>query len=100
STAAIAAQEIFPRLGHGPIPKSVLSRVQELRVGDVRTLHRLQRTAGRALLGSGSGNPVLSWLVPRVLQLVARSGLFPVVQRRLFFGAPLPPLDPAFSFRA
>ena len=100
STAAIAAQEIFPHLGHGPIPSGVLSRVQELRVGDVRTLHSLQRTSGRALLGSGSGNPVLRWLMPRVLPLVARSGLFPVVQRRLFFGAPLPPLDPAFSFRA
>jgi len=99
STAAVAAQEIFPRLGQRPIPRSVLGRVQELRVDDVRTLHRLQRTAGRALLGSGEGNPVLKWLMPRVLPLVARSGLFPVVQRRLFFGAPLPPLDPAFSFR-
>ena len=99
STAAVAAQEIFPRLGKGPIPRSALSRVQDLRVGDVRTLHRLQRTAGQTLLGTGSGNPVLQWLVPRVLPLVARSGLFPIVQRRLFFGAPLPPLDPAFSFR-
>jgi len=25
--------------------------------------------------------------------------LVPLVQRRLFFGAPLPPIDPAFSFR-
>jgi 2-polyprenyl-6-methoxyphenol hydroxylase-like FAD-dependent oxidoreductase len=99
STAAVAAQVIFPRLGKGPIPRDILSRVQELRVEDVRTLHRLQRTAGQALLGSGSGNPVLRWVVPRVLPLVARSGLFPIVQRRLFFGAPLPPLDPAFSFR-
>ena len=100
STAAVAAQEIFPHLGHGPIPRSVLARVQELRVGDVKTLHGLQRAAGRALLGSGSRNPVLKWLMPRALSLAARSGLFPVVQRRLFFGAPLPPLDPAFSFRA
>ena len=99
STAAIAAQEIYPRLGHGPISKSALTRVQELRVGDVRTLHRLQRAAGRTLLGSGSGNPVLRRLVPLVLPLAARSGLFPLLQRRLFFGAPLPPLDPAFSFR-
>jgi hypothetical protein len=27
------------------------------------------------------------------------SPLMPRVQRRIFFGAPLPPLDPAFSFR-
>jgi hypothetical protein len=28
-----------------------------------------------------------------------RSPLLSRVQRRLFFGAPLPPLDPAFTFR-
>ncbi len=100
ATAAVAAQEIYPRLGRGSIPRSALVRVQELREQDVRTLHELQRRAGRALLGSGSGNPVLRWLVQRALPLAVRSGLFPRLQRRLFFGAPLPPLDPAFSFRA
>jgi 2-polyprenyl-6-methoxyphenol hydroxylase-like FAD-dependent oxidoreductase len=100
STAAVAAQEIYPRLGHGPIPRSALSRVQELREADVRTLHRLQRGAGRLLLGSGNRKSALRWVVPRMLPLIARSGLFPRLQRRLFFGAPLPPLDPAFGFRA
>ena len=100
ATAAVAAQEIYPRLGRGPIPRSALTRVQELREQDVRTLHELQRRAGRALLGSGSRNPLLRWLVQRALPLAVRSGLFPRLQRRLFFGAPLPPLDPAFSFRA
>jgi 2-polyprenyl-6-methoxyphenol hydroxylase-like FAD-dependent oxidoreductase len=99
ATAAVAAQEIFPRLSQGPIPRSVLDRVQELRVGDVRTLHALQRQAGRTLLGSGSRNPAVRWLIQRALPLAIRSGLFPRLQRRLFFGAPLPPLDPAFSFR-
>jgi len=100
ATAAVAAQEIYPRLGKGPIPRSALTRVQELREQDVRTLHELQRRAGRALLGSGSGNPLLRWLVQRALPLAVRSGLFLRLQRRLFFGAPLPLLDPAFSFRA
>ncbi len=99
STAAIAAQEIFPRLGKGPILRGALAKVQELREADVRTMHRLQRAAGRTLLGSGTGNPVLKWVVPRMLPLAVRSGLFPRLQRRLFFGVPLPPLDPAFSFR-
>jgi 2-polyprenyl-6-methoxyphenol hydroxylase-like FAD-dependent oxidoreductase len=99
ATAAVAAQEIYPRLGQGPIPGSVLTRVQALREPDVRTLHQLQRRAGRALLGSGSRNPMVRWLVRRTLPLAVRSGLFPRLQRRLFFGAPLPPLDPAFSFR-
>jgi 2-polyprenyl-6-methoxyphenol hydroxylase-like FAD-dependent oxidoreductase len=99
ATAAVAAQEIYPRLGRGPIPRSALARVQELREQDVRTLHQLQRRAGRALLGSGSRNPVLRWIARTALPLVVRSGLFPRLQRRLFFGVPLPPLDPAFSFR-
>jgi 2-polyprenyl-6-methoxyphenol hydroxylase-like FAD-dependent oxidoreductase len=100
ATAAVAAQEIHPRLGRGPIPGSALARVREIREPDVRTLHSLQRTAGRVLLGTGSGNPVIRRLVPLALPLAIRSGLFPALQRRLFFGAPLPPLDPAFSFRA
>ena len=99
STAAVAAQEIFPRLGTGPIQKSALSRVQALREVDVRTMHRLQRTAGSALLGTGSGNPMIRWATPRLMALGIKVGLFPILQRRLFFGVPLPPLDPAFSFR-
>jgi 2-polyprenyl-6-methoxyphenol hydroxylase-like FAD-dependent oxidoreductase len=100
ATAAVAAQEIYPNVGRGPVPRSSLSRVQQLREADVRTLHRLQRAAGRTLLGTASPNPVIRWLLPRALPLLVRSGLFPLVQRRLFFGAPLPPLDPAFGFRS
>ena len=98
STAAVAAQEIYPRLGAGPIPKTALARVQALRDKDVRTLHKLQRTAGTTLLGTGSGNPVVRWVVPRLMALAVKVGLFPILQRRLFFGVPLPPLDPAFRF--
>ena len=73
--------------------------VQRLREDDVRTLHRLQLGAQRLLLGNTSANPLVRWLVPRVLPLFLRSPLLPRMQRRIFFGAPLPPLDPAFSFR-
>ncbi len=99
ATAAVAAQTIYPLLGRGPIPREALRAVQRLREGDVRTLHRLQLGAQRVLLGQGSSNPIVKWLVPRVLPLFLKSPLLPRVQRRLFFGAPLPPLDPAFSFR-
>jgi 2-polyprenyl-6-methoxyphenol hydroxylase-like FAD-dependent oxidoreductase len=99
ATAAVAAQEIYPQLGRGPIPRSALARVQAVREQDVRTLHQLQRGAGRALLGSGSRSRVRRWLVQQALPLAVRVGIFPRLQRRLFFGAPLPPLDPAFSFR-
>jgi 2-polyprenyl-6-methoxyphenol hydroxylase-like FAD-dependent oxidoreductase len=98
ATAAVAAQVLYPRLGHGPIPREALREVQRLREDDVRTLHRLQLGAQRVLLGQSSRNPLLRWLRPRLLRLALNSPLLPRVQRRLFFGAPLPPLDPAFSF--
>src|SRR5207249_10865973 len=75
ATAAVAAQEIYPRLGHGPIPRSALARVQEQRDADVRTMHRLQRLAGRGLLGTASRNPVIRWLLPKALPMAARLGL-------------------------
>jgi 2-polyprenyl-6-methoxyphenol hydroxylase-like FAD-dependent oxidoreductase len=99
ATAAVAAQEIYPLLGHGPIAHTDLAMIQQLREGDVRTLHRFQLGAQRVLVSPTGSHPVLSWLLPKVLPLLLHSPLVPRVQRRLFFGAPLPPLDPAFSFR-
>jgi 2-polyprenyl-6-methoxyphenol hydroxylase-like FAD-dependent oxidoreductase len=99
ATAAVAAQELYPRLGRGPISRADLQVVQRLREADVRTLHRLQLQAQRLMLGRFDSNPVSKWMVPKVLPLLLRSPLMPRIQRRIFFGAPLPPLDPAFSFR-
>jgi len=99
ATAAVAAQMLYPHFGHGPIGREVLHEVQRLRESDVRTLHRLQLGAQGVLLGQGSRNPATRWLVRTALPLVLRSPVLPLVQRRLFFGAPLPPIDPAFSFR-
>jgi hypothetical protein len=62
-------------------------------------LHRLQLRAQVALLGQDGSNRLVRWLVPKVLPVVLRSPFMPRLQRRLFFGAPLCPLDPAFSFR-
>ena len=99
ATAAVAAQELYPRLGRGPISREALREVQRLREADVRALHRLQLRAQQVLLSQDSGNRVVKWLVPKLLPLLLHSPLLPKVQRRIFFGAPLPPLDPAFSFR-
>jgi 2-polyprenyl-6-methoxyphenol hydroxylase-like FAD-dependent oxidoreductase len=100
ATAAVAAQVLYPQLGRGPIPGAALAEVPRQREGDVRTLHRLQLGAQRVLLSQRSGRPLVRWLLPRLLPLFLRSRLLPLVQRRIFFGAPLPPLDPAFSFRS
>jgi len=100
ATAAVAAQELYPLLGAGPIDHEDLAAIQQLREGDIRTLHRFQLGAQRVLLSQAVGNPLLSWLLPKMLPLLLHSPLLPRVQRRLFFGAPLPPLDPTFSFRS
>ena len=99
ANAAIAAQVLYPHFGHGPIGRDVLREVQRLREADVRTLHRLQLRAQGVLLGEGSRNPIVKRLARTAIPLLLRSPLMPLVQRRLFFGAPLPPIDPAFSFR-
>ena len=99
ATAAVAAQEIYPRLGRGPIAYADLARVQHIREDDVRALHKLQLRAQLAILGQGSANRFVRWFVPKAIPVFLNSPLMPRIQRRLFFGAPLPPLDPAFSFQ-
>jgi 2-polyprenyl-6-methoxyphenol hydroxylase-like FAD-dependent oxidoreductase len=99
ATAAVAAQVIYPHFGRGPIERETLREVQRLREGDVRTLHRLQLGAQGVLLGQGSRYPIVRRLTQTAIPLILRSPLVPLLQRRLFFGAPLPPIDPAFRFR-
>ncbi len=99
ATAAVAAHVIFPRLGQGPIPRSVLAEIQRLRDDDVRTLHRVQRGVA-TVIAPGGGTPFTRRLRAVLLPLIVRSPLLSVIQRRVFFTVPLPPLDPAFSFRS
>jgi len=99
ATAAVAAQELYPRLGRGPIAHAHLQAVQRQREEDVRTLHRLQRQAQGVLLPEQTLGSIARRIVPKLLPFIFRSPLVPRMQRRIFFGVPLPPLDPAFSFR-
>ncbi len=100
ATAAVAAQVLYPCLGRGPIRRAELQEVQRLRVDDVRTLHRLQLRAQQVMLGAASTRSLAGRIVPKIFPLLLRSPLLPRIQRRIFFGVPLPPLDPAFSFRS
>jgi hypothetical protein len=56
----VYVQELYPLLGHGPAAHDDLRTIQQLREGDVRTLHRLQLGAQRVLLAQPGGNPVLN----------------------------------------
>jgi 2-polyprenyl-6-methoxyphenol hydroxylase-like FAD-dependent oxidoreductase len=99
ATAAIAAQVLYPQFGRGPIARDVLQEVQRLRGDDVRTLHRFQLGAQGVLFGQGNHYPLVERVVQSAIPLILRSPMMPRLQRRLFLGAPLPPLDRAFSFR-
>ena len=99
ATAAVAAQTIYPHLGRSPIPRGDLAPVQVVREPDVRALHRLQLGAQSLLLAQARRSGLARWVLPWLLPMALRSPLVPRLQRRIFFGAPLPPLDPAFSFR-
>ena len=98
ATAAVAAQELYPLLGHGPISRANLQVIQRVREADVRTLHRLQLQAQQVLVPRQGRRAIVKWVMPKLLPMILRSPLLSRVQRRLFFGVPLPPLDPAFSF--
>jgi len=98
ATAAVAAQELYPLLGRGPISRANLQVIQRLREADVRTLHRLQLQAQQVLVPRQGRRAIVKWVMPKLLPMILRSPLLSRIQRRLFFGVPLPPLDPAFSF--
>jgi 2-polyprenyl-6-methoxyphenol hydroxylase-like FAD-dependent oxidoreductase len=98
ATAAVAAHVIFPRLAQGTIPRAALAEVQRLREEDVRTLHRVQRGVA-AVIAPGRGTALTRGLRALLVPLIARTPLLTLIQRRLFFTVPLPPLDPTFSFR-
>jgi len=98
ATAAVAAQVLYPRLGRGPIPRTELQAVQRLREEDVRTLHRLQLGAHKMMLTQWGRSTLSRHVLPHVMRLMLHSPLLPRIQRRIFFGVPLPPLDRAFRF--
>src|SRR5262249_29685541 len=98
ATAAVAAQVLYPLLGRGPVAGAGLHALQKMREDDVRTPHRLRLRAQRVLLGGMGTAGIASWLLPKILPLVLNSPLRSRIQRRMFLGEALPPLDPAFRF--
>src|SRR5207237_5619086 len=61
ATAAVAAQVLYPLLGHGPIAYEDLQTIQPIREGSVRTSHRCQLGPQPALHRQCGSAPVLSW---------------------------------------
>jgi hypothetical protein len=72
--------------------------VQQLREADVRTLHTMQLQAQKLLVAEKRTSAIRKWIMRTVVPLMLKSPLLPRIQRRMFFGVPLPPIDPAFSF--
>lgn len=98
ASAAVAAQVIGPHVGRGvPIPAAALDEIQRIREPDVRVIHRLQRRA-QGLLLPPERETWRTRAARMLLPLLLKTPLLPRIQRRVFFGTPLPPLDPAFRF--
>src|SRR3989442_5290956 len=93
ATAAVAAHELYPHLGHGPIKREVLQAVQRVREDDVRTLHRFQLAAQGVLLRQGSRNPLVKWLRPTRIPPFPPPPPRPRGHTRPVLSAPLPPRD-------
>jgi len=98
ATAAVAAEVMFPRFGRGPIPHADLRVVQQIREADVRQLHQLQLKAQTLLVSQAISKPSIKWMMPVLLPLLLHSPILPRIQRRMFFGVPMPPLHPEFRF--
>jgi 2-polyprenyl-6-methoxyphenol hydroxylase-like FAD-dependent oxidoreductase len=99
ATAVAAAQVIFPGIGRGAIAGSHLARVQAAREQDVRVLHRFQRNVQQALIVQPYSNPLVAWLLPRLLPFLLLSPVLPMLQRWLLFETSMPAIDGDFSFR-
>ena len=85
-------------IGHGPGAPELAPPVIGLELVKVEN-SEIGKEGNENPQAQDGQNAVVSWLLPKLLPLLLHSPLLPLVQRRLFFGAPLPPLDPAFSFR-
>ena len=97
-TATVAAQTIFPQVGRGPIPAAVLAPVQSAREPDVRLLHRFQQNVQQVLIVQPYSNPLVAWLLPKLLPLLLLSPALPLLQRWLLFETSMPVIDEAFTF--
>ena len=96
----LRAPAVETMVRHGHVVATLLREVHEWEADLLVVGSHGKNLAQRVLLGQARGNPLARWLLPRALPLLLRSPLLPRLQRRLFFGVPLPPLDPEFSFRA
>jgi hypothetical protein len=66
----------------------------------VRLLHRFPRYVQQALIVQPYANPVVAWLLPKLLPYLLLSPVLPMLQRWLLFETSMPPIDPEFSLRA
>ena len=76
-----------------------LAHVQAAREQDVRVLHRFQRNVQQALIVQPYSNPMVAWLLPKLLPFLLLSPVLPILQRWLLFDTSMPAIDAEFSFR-
>jgi hypothetical protein len=72
--------------------------VQSAREPDVRLLHRFQQNVQQVLIVQPYSNPLVAWLLPKLLPLLLLSPALPLLQRWLLFETSMPVIDEAFTF--
>ncbi|MCP3775150.1 FAD-dependent monooxygenase [Paenibacillus sp. MZ04-78.2] len=96
TTAVIAADVIYDAFHDGDVSADRLGRVQALRDGEIRSVHKMQARAARMFFAS---TPFLRTLAPVVISLVTRTKLLAAVQRRVLSLSGKVPIHERFTFQ-
>lgn len=92
-SAIAGAQVIWDAIQKKDVSKESLSRLQKLREEDVREIQVLQNRFSGVLFPRSA---IMKWLLPFILPLFAKFGLFRMLQRKLFVLKRPISIDPAF----
>ena len=98
ATAAVAAQELYPLPGHGPIAHEDLAAIQQLREGMFAPCTAFNSAPSVCSCRNQVKIRFSSWLLPKVLPLLLHSPLLPLRAASTVLRRALPPLDPASAF--
>ncbi|OXM85269.1 FAD-dependent monooxygenase [Paenibacillus rigui] len=80
TTAVVAADVIFEALQDHDVSAERLSRVQQLRDKEIRSVHKVQERAAKMMFSS---SPFIKTVAPLILSLAAKTRLLSLIQRNM-----------------
>jgi 2-polyprenyl-6-methoxyphenol hydroxylase-like FAD-dependent oxidoreductase len=96
ATAIVAADVIYEGLQKGDFSSSQLSKVQDIRSNDVRTVHQLQLKQEAIQM---SENPIVKRIRPSLISVMSKMPMFKSVQKKVFVMSETLPIHPRFDLR-